>query len=53
MEFASAKGNGCAAETTCAHAATWAAICNKTGLSKGTAQRAFYSLPKNQSQHIF
>jgi DNA invertase Pin-like site-specific DNA recombinase len=24
----------------------WRAICEKTGLSKGTAQRAFYSLPK-------
>ena len=26
---------------------SWAAISRETGLSKGTAQRAFYSLPKN------
>jgi DNA invertase Pin-like site-specific DNA recombinase len=25
---------------------SWSEICEKTGLSKGTAQRAFYSLPK-------
>ena len=29
--------------------ASWATICEETGLSKGTAQRAFYSLPKNPS----
>src|SRR6202048_3738350 len=28
-------------------AASWAAICRETGLSKGTAQRALHSLPKN------
>ena len=28
---------------------SWAAISQQTGLSKGTAQRAFYSLPKNPS----
>ena len=28
---------------------SWAAISQQTGLSKGTAQRAFYSLPKNLS----
>ena len=28
---------------------SWAAISRQTGLSKGTAQRAFYSLPKNLS----
>jgi hypothetical protein len=27
--------------------ASWATICNETGLSKGTAQRAIHSLPKN------
>ena len=27
--------------------ASWATICNETGLSKGTAQRALHSLPKN------
>ncbi len=27
--------------------ASWATICGETGLSKGTAQRVFYSLPKN------
>ena len=27
--------------------ASWAMICNDTGLSKGTAQRALHSLPKN------
>lgn len=27
--------------------ASWAAICRETGLSKGTAQRALHSLPKN------
>ena len=26
--------------------ASWSAICHQTGLSKGVAQRAFYSLPK-------
>lgn len=26
--------------------ASWSAICEQTGLSKGVAQRAFYSLPK-------
>lgn len=26
--------------------ASWSAICQQTGLSKGVAQRAFYSLPK-------
>lgn len=29
--------------------ASWAAICQETGLSKGTAQRALLSLPKNLS----
>jgi DNA invertase Pin-like site-specific DNA recombinase len=33
--------------------ASWATICDETRLSKGTAQRAYYSLPKNDSQHIF
>ena len=28
---------------------SWASISRETGLSKGTAQRAFYSLPKNPS----
>ena len=28
---------------------SWAAVSKRTGLSKGTAQRAFYSLPKNPS----
>jgi DNA invertase Pin-like site-specific DNA recombinase len=27
--------------------ASWATVCRETGLSKGTAQRARYSLPKN------
>jgi DNA invertase Pin-like site-specific DNA recombinase len=27
--------------------ASWATICGETGLTKGTAQRAFHSLPKN------
>jgi DNA invertase Pin-like site-specific DNA recombinase len=27
--------------------ASWATICHETGLSKGTAQRALHSLPKN------
>jgi len=27
--------------------ASWSTICQQTGLSKGVAQRAFYSLPKN------
>ena len=27
--------------------ASWATICRETGLSRGTAQRAFHSLPKN------
>jgi len=26
--------------------ASWATVCRKTGFSKGTAQRAYYSLPK-------
>jgi len=29
--------------------ASWATVCQKTGLSKGTAQRALHSLPKNPS----
>jgi DNA invertase Pin-like site-specific DNA recombinase len=29
---------------------SWREICAETGLSKGTAQRAFYSLPKNPPQ---
>jgi DNA invertase Pin-like site-specific DNA recombinase len=33
--------------------ASWTAVCNETRLSKGTAQRAYYSLPKTDSQHIF
>ena len=32
-----------------AHGLSWAAVSQQTGLSKGTAQRAFYSLPKNPS----
>jgi DNA invertase Pin-like site-specific DNA recombinase len=31
--------------------ASWAVICQETGLSKGTAQRTLYSLPKNHLQH--
>ena len=27
--------------------ASWATVCEETGLSKGTAQRALYSSPKN------
>jgi DNA invertase Pin-like site-specific DNA recombinase len=30
-----------------AQGASWATICQETGLTKGTAQRAVYSLPKN------
>lgn len=33
-----------------ASGASWATICEETGLSKGTAQRAFYSLPKNPDE---
>lgn|SRR5438876_6876203 len=36
-----------------ASGASWATICDETVLSKGTAQRAFYSLPQNDFQHIF
>lgn len=32
--------------------ASWATICRQTGLSKGTAQRAFLRLPKNHCDHI-
>ena len=32
-----------------ASGASWSVICNELGVSKGTAQRAFYSLPKNPS----
>jgi DNA invertase Pin-like site-specific DNA recombinase len=32
--------------------ASWATICRATGLSKGTAQRALYSLPKNHCGHM-
>jgi len=32
--------------------ASWSAICRATGLSKGTAQRALYGLPKNHCGHI-
>ena len=32
--------------------ASWATICRQTGLSKGTAQRAFLRLPKNHCGHI-
>jgi DNA invertase Pin-like site-specific DNA recombinase len=32
--------------------ASWATICNETGLSKGTAQRAVLSLPKNYCRGI-
>jgi len=32
--------------------ASWAMICEETGLSKGTAQRAFYSLPKNHLRAV-
>jgi len=27
--------------------ASWAAVCQETGLSKGTAQRTLHGLPKN------
>jgi DNA invertase Pin-like site-specific DNA recombinase len=30
--------------------ASWATICRETGLSKGTAQRALHSLPKNHAE---
>lgn len=30
--------------------ASWRVVCEKTGLSKGTAQRALYSLPKTPSR---
>lgn len=30
-----------------ASGASWGVVCARTGLTKGTAQRAFYSLPKN------
>src|SRR5437879_831973 len=33
--------------------ASWATICQETGLSKGTAQRALHSLPKNHLQCVF
>jgi DNA invertase Pin-like site-specific DNA recombinase len=33
--------------------ASWATVRREMGLSKGTAQRAFYSLPKNESRNIF
>jgi len=32
--------------------ASWATICRETGLSKGTAQRALHSLPKNRLQAV-
>ncbi len=32
--------------------ASWATICNETGLSKGTAQRAFHSLPRNPAEPL-
>jgi len=32
--------------------ASWATICRETGLSKGTAERALHSLPKNPRGHI-
>ena len=31
--------------------ASWAKVCRELGVSKGTAQRAFQSLPKNPSQN--
>ena len=33
--------------------ASWATVCRETGLSKGTAQRALYSLPKSDLRHVF
>jgi len=32
--------------------ASWATICNETGLSKGTAQRALHSLPTNHPDSL-
>lgn len=32
--------------------ASWATICQETGLSKGTAQRALHSLPKNHFRAV-
>ena len=32
--------------------ASWATVCQETGLSKGTAQRALYSLPKNALGYV-
>ena len=32
--------------------ASWATICEETGLSKGTAQRAIHSLPKNELRNV-
>ena len=32
--------------------ASWATVCQETGLSKGTAQRALYSLPKNDLRYL-
>jgi hypothetical protein len=33
--------------------ASWATICQETGLNKGTAQRAFHRLPKNGLHQVF
>lgn len=32
--------------------ASWRNVCEKTGLTKGTAQRAAYSLPKTDLRHV-
>ena len=31
---------------------SWATVCRETGLSKGTAQRALHSLPKNDLRYV-
>ena len=31
---------------------SWSEVCKETGLTKGTAQRSVYSLPKNPCRHI-
>ena len=32
--------------------ASWATVCQETGLSKGTAQRALHGLPKNDLRYF-
>ena len=32
--------------------ASWSTVCRETGLSKGTAQRALHSLPKNALRYV-